>query len=205
MTKALNLVSEVFGNLTVLSRESNDHRGGTRWLCVCSCGCTTVVRREHLKGGYTNSCGCIAKLGNHRIHNKTNTAEYRIWCGIKARVRNKTLLNYGGRGISICNSWLNSFDQFYRDMGDRPSVKHSIDRMDNDKNYCKSNCHWATAKEQANNRRNSIRIEYKGITMTIAQWSIDTGVKWSTLYGRIFKSKWSIEKSLTTKPRLRKV
>lgn len=104
---------------------------------------------------------------------------YPTWYGMVARCQNpkaQSYRNYGGRGITVCDRWLESFENFYADMGDRPSNKHSLDRIDNDGPYSPENCRWATWEEQANNRRNNVWIEFQGERLSAAQWSRRLGV-----------------------------
>jgi hypothetical protein len=110
---------------------------------------------------------------------------------------NNRYYRYGGRGIKVCDRWKDSSDNFLEDMGERPSRQYSIERVDNNKDYEPSNCHWATNKEQANNRSDNKLIEFNGITQTQAQWADQLGVKQTLLYKR-FKRGWSISRTLTT-------
>ncbi len=131
-------------------------------------------------------------------HGKTDTREYKIWEGIRKRCKNKNVLfyaNYGGRGIQV--EW-NNFEEFFRDMGLAPSLDHSIDRIDNNGNYSKENCRWATAFEQMNNRRNNILITFDNKTKTAAQWAEITGIDRGTIVSRIKKYGWSTERALST-------
>ncbi len=125
--------------------------------------------------------------------------EYVAWNGMRARCHNPSNPNYaryGARGIRVCEAWRNSFETFLSDMGRKPSTKHSIERINNNGNYEPSNCRWATATEQANNRRSSRVIKFNEEEKTLAEWSRLSGVSVTTIYQRI-KYGWSIERALT--------
>lgn len=124
----------------------------------CSCGTVKYVLRSHVESGRSKSCGCIRKdilTGRNTTHGKSKTPEFTVWQGMISRCENKNnnhYSNYGGRGISVCGEW-HDFETFIRDMMRRPTPQHTIDRKDNNGNYCKDNCKWSTKKEQARNRR----------------------------------------------------
>lgn len=165
--KAIDLTGKIFNRLTVLSRANNDTKGGAQWLCKCSCGNLTTVRSYQLKSGKTKSCGCINKermLGQKyrykhgNCSNNHTTSLHNIWRGLKYRCHNKNskdYFRYGGRGITVCDSWFNSFQQFLDDMESTYVVKYQLDRIDNSKGYNKENCRWVSSKENNNNRYNS--------------------------------------------------
>ena len=125
------------------------------------------------------------------------TRIYKSWAAMKERCLNsncKSYKNYGGRGIIICFKWL-KFEDFYRDMGDRPKGK-SLDRIDNNGNYCKENCKWSTRKEQQNNMRRNHLITFNSKNQTMSQWSEELGIKYGVLKSRINQYNWSIKRAL---------
>lgn len=136
-------------------------------------------------------------------HNMSKTPIYGIWCDMRRRCYNpkrKNYVDYGGRGITVCPTWRNSFTKFFNDMGERPSKHHSLDRIKNDGNYTKENCKWSTKSEQNNNTRKTIM--YKG--ESAAQASIRLGGDYNLVAYRIRVGKWSIEKAFSTRSRLNK-
>ncbi len=148
-------------------------------LCDCGIGCTALA--GDLRSGHKKSCGCLSVetvIKRSSVHSKYGTTEYYSWCGMKQRClnpKNPAYKNYGGRGITICDRWL-MFQPFFDDMGHKPSVGYSIERLDNNGNYELSNCKWATAQEQASNSRKCKYITYNGITDTHAGWDRRLGL-----------------------------
>lgn len=202
--KAIDHSGERFGRLTVLKRvyvEQKGHRSHAYWLCKCDCGNETVVDGSNLRRGTTKSCGCYQKESMDRFctHRKSNTRLYGIWRTMKTRCYNQSydsFHRYGGRGITICDEWLNDFQSFYDwAMENGYSDDLTIDRIDNNGNYEPSNCRWATAKEQSNNTRRNVRIEFNGESHTMAEWSKILGIKYITLYKRIVQLHWELERA----------
>lgn len=139
--------------------------------------------------------------------NGHETGEYKVWAGIKRRCFNandSSFENYGGRGITMNPTWRISFAAFLRDVGERPSSRHSLDRINPNGNYEPGNVRWATPKEQQNNRRNNRRVTVNGETMTIAQWADKTGITSRIIHFRIWRLGWTPEDAVTT-PRKRTI
>ena len=205
-----DLTGQTFGRLLVLERAGSKN-GRAAWLCECICGNKTVVSGEVLRRGTSKSCGCLkkevaAKRASDRApslakantkHGMCKTRLYGIWGNLKARCKNKTNNDYGGRGITVCPEWQESFEAF-RDWalanGYRDDL--TIERKDVNGNYCPENCCWKTKKEQSNNKRNNIKIEYKGKSQTMAQWAAEIGITHMTLWKRL-KRGWPIERALS--------
>lgn len=217
MPSPLSLVGQTYARLTVLSRDpQNTADGKSRWKCACECGNEVVVSSRGLKKGTTRSCGCLkadmlrsperkelldsirAVSSNHQM---SHTNEYRIWQGIKKRCyyeRAEGYADYGGRGIRMCDEWKDSFEAFFRDMGPRPSLRHTVERGDSNKNYEPGNCRWATWEEQANNRRNNVFYTYKGVARTLAGWCHKFNLNYRQAYNRR-RDGWSIDEIITGK------
>lgn len=192
-------VGKRFGRLLVLKRDPDDIR---RVICKCDCGAIKSTRYCVIEQG-TRSCGCLAaELASKRskTHGLSKTRIYHCWSGIFRRCYKENDIsykNYGSRGIRVCKRW-HKFENFYADMGNPPSLKHSIDRIDVNGNYEPSNCRWATQKEQGNNTRVNRRIKLNGTTLTLSQWSERLNIDRTTISKRIDKYKWSKTKALTT-------
>jgi len=178
---------------------------------LCHCGVEFNARVYSVKAGYKTSCGCVYKSSRREInvihgHSRRGvekrhdeTPEYRSWMSMKQRCdnpNNEYYEDYGGRGISVDSSWYD-FTVFLEDMGFRPSLKHSLERRENNKGYSKWNCYWANKSEQANNRRSNVIVSYKGKSQTLKQWTDELGLNYKNIHKRIVYRGWSIEDAFT--------
>lgn len=204
MNKKFDLTNKKFDRLTVISFNRTKNRK-IMWNCVCDCGNESVVLGTSLRIGKTRSCGCLSVekvIERSTSHGMCKCKEYESWVGIKKRCTNKNskdYKNYGGRGIKICERWLNSFENFYEDMGKKPTNKHSLDRIDNNKGYSKDNCRWATRKQQNRNTRMNVFYEFRGKKRTLVEISEITGINRTTIWYRINKHGWSEERAFSVK------
>lgn len=198
MNAKTNLVGKSFGRWTVTAfSHTKPARAGNRyyWNCRCECGKERIVRSDLLTRGGSASCGC-----SHKTHGKRYTSEYRIWGGIKSRCHNPRVpefKDYGGRGISMCREWRDSFVAFLRDVGPRPSPDHEIDRRDNDGNYEPGNVRWATRLTQARNTRANRRFDIDGQSLTLSEVSERCGIRADTIAHRL-RNGMSIEDAMRT-------
>jgi len=186
--------------------EVKAYAGGGRWFCICNCGHIVKARAGDLKRGDTKSCGCLKKEISARIRtthgygSRINIkSEYGIWNQMHQRCKNpkhRYYSNYGGRGIRVCERW-QKFENFLADIGPRPSLNHSLDRIDGNKGYEPGNVKWATKTEQARNQRNNRIAEYQGKTMTLAEACEIAKKPYSTVKARIDRHEWPIEKALS--------
>jgi len=203
VTLKRDLVGKVFGRLTVV--KYNGTRKLMRWWdCLCICGTTRVLSTKSLRK--TKSCGCLRSTRNKErtgvavTHGMTHSSGYYSWTGMKHRClcpTNKDYHKYGGRGVSVHPEWLD-FAVFIKDMGPRPSTRHSIERLNLNGNYEPDNCEWALPKQQANNRRTSHIITYNDLTKTLTQWADTLDTTEDVIRRRIYKYNWPVEQALTT-------
>lgn len=195
MTKRIDLTGKEINGLVFLSYSHTDHNYKTCWNIKCYCGNIFIRRANDIKTGDTKSCGCLVTK-----HNLSRTTEYNIWHNMKQRcyvTDHPRYDDYGGRGIKVCDTWLNDFMSFLKDMGNRPSEEYSLDRKDNNGDYCKDNCKWSTQKEQNRNKRSNVLLTYNNETKTLPEWAEISNIPYNTLKRRILRG-WSDEKTLTT-------
>lgn len=197
-------IGQRFGKLTVISYVGKTDDGKDDVLkCQCDCGEEITARLKILKQKGVTQCKlCRYKntVNHFQTHGLSNTRIYDLWQGIKNRCYKhsaQSYARYGARGITMCDEWKNDFTAFYKwAMLNGYSDELEIDRIDNDGNYCPDNCRWATHKEQANNRRTNVFITYQDKTLTLQQWAEEKGINESTLYSRIKRNGWSLDRAL---------
>ena len=182
-----NLRGRVFGSLTAMFWIRKASSGTWIWLCRCFCGRHSSVRASNLISSHTRSCGCL-KVESTTTHGMRGSPEYSAWRAMIQRCRNGNhpeFENYGARGITVCDKWADSFEAFLSDMGVRPSSRHSIDRVNNEKGYSPENCRWATGSQQMRNTRGNHWIEIDGQRKLITDWAIEKDIHFTTICHRI--------------------
>jgi len=185
----IDITGHKFGRLTVIERAVNK---GTKimWHCICECGEKTTCRGEHLRNGLISSCGCLA-IEMQTKHGMARTPIYWVWQNMKDRCNNPNnpqFSDYGGRGVKVCDRWMAKFEHFHADMGDCPQGM-TLDRIDNNRGYCKDNCQWSTRRNQVLNRRNT-KLYTVGIkTMCVKHWCAEVCIPYATARNRMKKGK----------------
>ena len=197
-SKVHDLTGQKFGLLTVIGLAETDTRK-TYWVCKCDCGNMKTVRSDSLLCGAIKSCGCIKRkqdevnlTKNHR-HKMRGTRIYSEWQGMKGRCYNKGNARYadwGGRGIEVCEQWRNSFESFYTwAMANGYQDNLTIDRIDNNGNYCPENCRWVGQQEQCRNRRSNINRTIGNSTRTLMEWCEIFQVDYANVNARYHRNK----------------
>lgn len=205
--KIIDMKGEKIGRLTVLERAENTKSNKAQWLCLCDCGNKVVIPRSSFIRG-TKSCGCLRSdwaKENNRIHGMKKTRLYRIWSGMKDRCCNpnsKYWGRYGGRGICVCDEWKNFIDFYEWSLESGYSEKLTLDRIDNNGDYCPENCRWSTYKQQENNRSNNRILVHNGESHTISEWSEIVGIDQRLISQRLYHG-WSAYRALTELPKRR--
>lgn len=202
----VNVTGVVYGEVTPLEPTLRRQNGCVVWRCMCSCGTEFFCTSNRLRTGNTKSCGCRisqitaarnvanTKHGHAKTYKQSRT--YRSWSAMIRRCEDENNSGYGGRGITVCDSWRADFRAFLVDMGERPAGT-TIDRIDSNGNYEPGNCRWASNETQQRNRRDCRMLTYAGETLPLAVWADRLGCKHSALRMRLEKG-WSVERALTT-------
>lgn len=206
MGKIVEMIGRKFGRLEVESRSLVVERssGVIRYLCRCECSARVEVNGVSLRSGATRSCGCLHReiSSNQKVnlkHGKSKTRVYKSWQKMRERCsdeKHPLFHRYGGRGIAVCDDW-QKFDNFYRDMGDQPTDRHDLDRIDNDRGYSPENCRWVTRQENCRNTSVTVKVEWRGETKPLRDWADLLGIKHHTLLARINRLGWPIERAMT--------
>lgn len=197
--KRVEKIGDIFGLWKVINTKRFYFKNYSYLTCQCECGVIQKVNIKNLRSGSSKSCGCVnikKIIDRNTKHNRRFTREWRIWQAMKTRCSNKNIIqykNYGGRGIKVCDEWKNDFMSFYKDMGESP-IGSSIERIDNNGNYYKGNCRWATPKEQTRNKSNNHKIN--GICITDIDRSL--GGNAGLVFKRL-KRGWLIKNAITLK------
>ena len=197
-----DLTGKRFNYLMVIEYAGRKN-GRTMWRCKCDCGNEVIVDTNSLKSGNTTACGCRQYLGwgQNRTHGMSKTRIYREWQSMKGRCNNPQntyYQNYGGRGISVCDEWMgqNGFEHFYKwSIENGYSDELTIDRIDNDRNYCPDNCRWVDRFVQMNNQRGNRLIEHDGKVQSLAMWAREYGLKPRIVSSRL-KYGWEFEDAI---------
>lgn len=217
---ARNLIGRKFGRLSPIKYVGKNKHNKPLWLCKCDCGNEKTIVENNIKNGHTKSCGCLQKeiaIQNNLKHGHTSSGERsRTYVTWDAMIQRCTNLNhpqyqdYGGRNppITVCNRWNikegGSFENFLKDMGEKPTNRHQIDRIDNNKGYYKLNCRWALSKENNRNRRNTNKLMFNKKSQYLMDLADEFQIDRATLWSRVYIQGLSIKKALTTPVKSRK-
>lgn len=195
-----DLTGHISGRLTVLRSEGRDTRGILLWRCRCECGTECVKRGADLAYSKVKSCGC-GHRGGKITHGQSDSPLYTRWLNMRQRTSNPNRADYaryGGRGVTVCAEWRESFEAFAHDMGPGFSPDLTLERVDNTRGYEPGNCRWATHVEQNRNRRSSRLLEFRGQTKSLVEWVELLGLRYHTVKARLSRLGWSVERALTT-------
>lgn len=215
---AIDLTGQRFGRLIALNATEKRKRRSVVWRFECDCGSEVELAAGPVRAGVVSSCGCLRKeVGREKIeriaglgakatrthgHSKGRcgrpTPTFTTWVNMIQRCTNpkhKNYGRYGGRGITVCERWLNSFETFLKDMGEKPAGVQ-IDRKDNNLGYEPGNCRWATPRQNINNREVTRRITLLGRTQTLEEWATELNVSHQAIAYRL-NNGWSVEEALS--------
>lgn len=202
MTPKNDLTGQRFGRLLVIEETGRNKHNAVMWLCRCDCGTEKAVRAYGLRSGKTRSCGCYNRekiVQSTKTHGLSHQPIHTAWRNMNRRTSEPTYPGYhlyGGRGISVCAEWRESFEAFVRDMGPSHSDGLTLDRIDVNGNYEPTNCRWATPLEQGRNKRNNRLLTFRGETMPLSAWAERVGVHHTVIRARL-RNGWPVERALT--------
>ena len=209
MPMAVNLAGRRFGRWTVIELAETVNRT-RRWSCRCDCGSVRIVHGQSLVSGRSQSCGCLhrellrtmmtERIKHGHARDGQMSPEYVTWQRMIQRctdANSNRFASYGGRGITVCDRWRHSFENFLEDMGPRPGPDYSLDRVGDANVYGPDTCRWSTEVEQQNNRRDNRTIEHDGIVRTVREWERALGIRSGTLWARLNRG-WPVERALAT-------
>jgi hypothetical protein len=207
MSKKIEIKNgDKYGFLTIIKEElpikNTQNRMIRKFLCKCDCGLTSIPSIGDLRTGHTTSCGCKNEENRTKAitkHGMYGSVVYHTWMNLIQRctnIKNSKYKDYGGRGIKVCKEWL-KFENFFKDMGKPNTDNMTLERKNNNKGYNKNNCKWDTRKAQARNRRSSIFVNFRNEKKLMIELAEEFGLKYATLYGRLFISNWSVERALS--------
>lgn len=205
MVAPANLLGQRFGRLTATERSGSKH-GKALWRCICDCGRQKYAKTEQLRSSATRSCGCLqieSRLKHGHARRSGRSPEYEAWDGMIVRCScpsHNSYPRYGGRGITVCPRWRISFENFLADVGRKPTPKHSLGRIDNNKGYEPGNVRWETWRQQCSNTRRSRFIEINGERKTLAEWARAAGLSYAALRTRIVRG-WPPARAISTPSR----
>lgn len=185
-----------FGRWVAIARHPQKKK--VLWLCRCDCGTERYVAASDLAIGKSKSCGCLPKGGSGKTLPKVCKREYHSWSGMKQRclyAGHVEFHRYGGRGISVCDSWVSSFEKFLADMGACPDG-HSLDRINLDGPYSPENCRWATKTEQSENTSRNVHVEYGGVRVTLKKLALELGINYYRLHAYHRRRGLSLEEAI---------
>jgi len=194
---AIDMAGKRFGKLVVIERAGANKFGHPVWKCICDCGNKRIVKGSDLRAGQYQSCGC-SRVKHGMARRGKEHPLFELWRGMIKRCMNPKATGYqryGGRGIMVCKRWMD-IRNFIADMSPRPSLKHTLDRIDNNKGYSPNNCRWATIAKQNRNQRRNRMLTFQGQTMCVSEWGRLLGIPKNTLLNRL-KKNWPIEKVLS--------
>lgn len=203
MPNFINYEGKRYGLLTVVRRTESTKSGVAQWVCKCECGNEIVLPSYTLKRGTVKDCGCVTRPHYNTTHGASNTKLYNMWKLMLYRCenpKNNAYKYYGQRGLQVCEEWHDflAFKKWAEET--KPKGDYTLDRIDNNLGYSPSNCRWADKKEQANNRRSNVMVEYKGEAHDLMEWSRLLGFNYKRVHNRMYKLGWSFEKAIAVPP-----